>query len=404
MAINKLSARAVSQAQPKDKPYKIGDGGGMWLWISPTGAKVWRLSYRLGGKAQTHVIGPYPEISLARARELRLEARSRIAEGLKPIKGNKSDGMTLQDAHLAYWPQRNLSPSYKRDAMQGLESHVIPFLGHRSVRSLTRADCLSVLMPINKKGNFDQVRKIRIWLANVIDYAIAMEQADNNPARNIKPDMVFGDRNPVNYASLTPKKAGQFFTKLSAEQMTVGVCATWMLAYTWVRTNELRWMNWDEIDGGLWLIPADRMKGMTGKRRDHLVPLSTQAQAVLAHMRLSRRGPWVFPNYRDHSKPMSENAVLSVIKRLGYKGATTGHGFRSTASTWANEIHKARPDVIEIALSHSPKDQIRAVYNRAIYLDERAELLQAFADWVDRQVTETRQRVVSLDASRRHGT
>ena len=166
---------------------------------------------------------------------------------------------------------------------------------------------------------------------------------------------------------------------LEAELQSVLACR--MLALTWVRTTELRMMLWSEIEGDVWRIPAGRMK----RRREHLVPLPSQALALLERLRLRARGRvYVFPSDRRLDRPMSENAILYLLHRIGYRGLMTGHGWRTVASTWANECGHS-PDAIERQLAHAPGDQVRAAYNQAAYLPERRRMLQAFADWLDAQ-------------------
>jgi integrase len=185
-------------------------------------------------------------------------------------------------------------------------------------------------------------------------------------------------REVVSHAALELSEVPEFMRRIHAEGVLLSVLAAKMLALTWVRTGELRMMEWTELEGDLWRIPKGKMK----RRRDHLVPLSSQAQALLVELAARSRGPYVFPNDRRPDRPMSENSVLYLIGRIGYGGRMTGHGFRSVGSTWANE-RGYPPDAVEMQLAHAPKDETRAVYNRAAYLDARRGMLQAWADWID---------------------
>lgn len=226
------------------------------------------------------------------------------------------------------------------------------------------------------------VRKVRGWISQVFDWAMENGYAANNPALSIRTERAFGKARVQHFPALELRDVHAFMDRLSLEKELQSVLACKMLAYTWVRTTELRMMEWQELDEreALWLIPAGKMK----RGKDLLVPLSTQALAIIQTMRdRARQGQrFVFPHDRRLDQPMSENAVLYLIGRIGYKGRMTGHGWRSVGSTWANE-RGYTPDAIERQLAHAPENKIRSVYNRAEYLPERRGMLQAWADWVD---------------------
>ncbi|MDR3351920.1 MAG: site-specific integrase [Zoogloeaceae bacterium] len=212
----------------------------------------------------------------------------------------------------------------------------------------------------------------------------AMENgyASANPAAAIRPEKAFGRAQVQNFAALPLSEIPAFLERLSLEKDLNSVLACRMLALTWVRTGELRMMEWPEIDGEMWIIPAGKMK----RRREHVVPLSRQALSILDEMRnRSETGArFVFPAPHRADRPMSENAILYLIARMGYRGRMTGHGWRSVASTWANDRGYS-PDAIERQLAHVPGNRIRAAYNRAEYLPARREMLQTWADWLDAQ-------------------
>lgn len=381
MATNVLTDAKCKGARAGDKPIKLFDGGGMFLFCSPTGAKVWRLTYRIDGKAQTLVIGPYPAVSLSGARQKREQVKATLREGLDPKAAQKARkaGRTLDDAHDAYWSGRkDLSASYLENERRAYEMHVQPILGKRLIRDIARPDVLETLNQLDAKGKHDYVRKIRMWLAQVWDWAIEQGEATENPPRSIKPERAFGKRQVEHFAALEPNEVPAFMERLEAEGDLQSVLALKLLALTWVRTNELRFMTWAEIQGDTWIIPAGKMK----RRRDHVVPLSTKAQELLAILKpRAGRSEYVFPADHRHDRPISENAALALLYRMGYKGRMTGHGFRSVASTWANEAGYP-PDVIERQLSHVPGDKTRAAYNRSMYLDQRRAMLEAWAGWL----------------------
>jgi integrase len=212
----------------------------------------------------------------------------------------------------------------------------------------------------------------------VFEWAVENGHAPNNPAASIRPEKAFGRAKVESFAALEPRDVPEFLRRLSFEHDLNSVLACRMLALTWVRTVELRMMEWSEIEGDTWIIPVGEMK----RRRDHVVPLSRQALAILDEMR-TRNGEarYVFPAPHRGDRPMSENAILYLIARIGYRGRMTGHGWRSVASTWANE-HGYNPDAIERQLAHAPGDKVRSAYNHAEYLPLRREMLQAWADWL----------------------
>jgi len=383
MPTNTLSDARCRGAKAGDKPYKLFDGGGLHLFVSVTGARSWRLAYRLAGRPQTMSLGAYPALSLAAARVRRDEVKLALLDGSDPMAGRKATrrGVSLAEACEVFWGGRNdLSASYRHNALRGIEMHLLPTLGDMNISSITRADLLEALQRMNAAGLYVYVRKMRMWISQVFEWAVENGHATINPAALIRPDKAFGKARVSHFAALPLTEVHGFLDRMALEHDLQSVLACRLLAYTWVRTNELRMMEWGNLDfkGALWTIPAGKMK----RRRDHLVPLSKQAVKVLKELKARHAGSrFVFPSDRNADRPMSENAVLYLIHRLGYKGRMTGHGWRSIGSTWANE-RGFNPDAIERQLAHVPDNKIRAVYNRAEYLPERKKLLQAWADWL----------------------
>jgi integrase len=381
MATNVLTDAKCRAAKAGDKPVKLFDGGSLFLFISPTGAKVWRLTYRIDGKAQTLVIGPYPAVSLAEARQKRDKVKAVLREGQDPKASQKARkaGRTLDDAHGAYWGGRkDLSASYLENERRAYEMHVQPNLGKRLIRDIGRPDVLDCLNQLDAKGKHDYVRKIRMWLAQVWDWAIEQGEATENPPRSIKPERAFGKRQVEHFAALEPREIPAFMERLAAEGELQSVLALKLLALTWVRTNELRFMCWSEVQGDTWIIPAGKMK----RRRDHVVPLSTKAQELLAILKpRAGRSEYVFPADHRPDRPISENAVLALLARMGYRGRMTGHGLRTVASTWAHEAG-FMSDAIELQLSHAPENKVKSAYNRAQHLPLRRAMLEAWAAWL----------------------
>lgn len=382
MPTNSLSDSKCKAAKPGPKPQKLFDGHGLFLFITTAGAKVWRMAYRVDGKPQTATFGPYPLVTLAEARERRDGVRRALLAGEPVAQPAKKvhRGIALRAASETYWAGRkDVSPSYLANATAALDRHVFPQLGGMDVGTITRDQVLECLMAMDAAGLYVYVRKTRMWLGQVFDWAVEQGHCHANPCAGINPKKAFGRAQVESFAALELTEMPQFLQRLDLEMLLPSAIACKLLALTWVRTAELRMMEWVELEGDLWRIPKGKMK----RRRDHLVPLSRQAVELVESMRARARGSrYVFPSERSMDRPMSENTILYLIGRMGYKGRMTGHGFRTMASTWANESGHNR-DAIERQLAHAPDDKVRATYNRAEYMPERRAMVQAWADWLD---------------------
>ena len=378
---NTLTDARCRALKPAEKPIKAFDGEGLHLFITPKGAKVWRLAYRLHGKPKTMSFGPYPAVGLAEARKKRDQAKAMLRDGQDPMGERKAtrNAFTLDDAHDAYWSGRkDLSASYLDNERRAYEMHVQLSLGSRPMKEITRADVLETLNILDAKGKHDFVRKVRMWLAQLWDWAIEQGHATDNPPRSIKPQRAFGKNQVEHFAALDLREVPEFMERLDIEGELQSVLALRLLALTWVRTNELRFMRWDEIDGDTWIIPAGKMK----RRREHVVPLSSAALALLEKLKQrARASDYVFPADHRADRPISENAILALLARIGYKGRMTGHGARTIASTWAHE-NGYLSDAVEMQLSHAPSNAIKAVYNRAQHLPLRRQMMEDFAVWI----------------------
>ena len=385
MPTNTLSDSLCRSTKPGDKPIKLFDGHGLHLYITPNGTKTWRVAYRLDGKPQTATLGPYPLLSLAEAREKRDVLRKKVLDGVDPrVVATKTLALTLSQAWEAYWSGRDdVTDAYVNNAKRAFERHLAKGLGALPIRSVTRELLMVELKKMDEAKLYDYVRKMRMWVSQVFDWAIERGECDANPAASIRPEKAFGKKEVESFAAVRVIDVPVLMKRLAFEGELVSVLACKMLALTWVRTVEMRFMRWDELEPGLWRIPKGKMK----RRQEHLVPLSRQALELLDALKLRARGSeYVFPSDRDLTRPISENTVLYLLYRVGYKGAMTGHGWRSVVSSWANE-RGYNPDAIERQLSHSPGDKVRAVYNRAAYLPERRTMMQAWADWLDKPDT-----------------
>jgi integrase len=385
MPTNTLTDARCKAAKAKEAAYKMFDGGGLFLFVSPTGSKTWRLAYRVTGKPKTMSFGAYPGVSLASAREKRDAVKAQLRDGVDPMverQLERKSSMPLSAASEEYWAGRqDVSEGYRENAKRAIEMHLLPFLGEKDISTISREDLLACFKKMDAAGIYVYVRKVRMWASQVFEWAVENGHAKINPAALINPAKAFGKATVENFAALDPREIPDFLDRLSYEKDLMSVLALRMLLYTWVRTAELRQMEWSQIDWveELWVIPAKMMK----KRKDHLVPLSKQALTILSQIKgrgLSDKYAFPLPGRRD--KMMSENAVLALLGRIGYKGRMTGHGCRSMGSTWANE-KGYNADAIERQLAHVPKNKTRSAYNRAEYMDERRKMLQDWSDWLD---------------------
>lgn len=383
-----LTEAQCKAAKPKENAYKLFDGGGLHLWISPKGAKTWRVAYRYEGKQKTISLGNYPLLSLAQARIKLSEVKAALLARENPMQEREqaredrkaSERIILfKDACSRYWDTRkDVSDNYLMNATRGLEMHLYPLLGNKAINSITRDDLLDALRIMDARGLYVYVRKVRLWASQVFEWALENGFTENNPAALIRPEKAFTKAPVENFAALELKDVPDLVKRINLEDELTSVLACKLLALTWVRTNELRFMEWSEIDGDLWRIPEGKMK----RRKDHLVPLSTQALEILEKMKARNRGSdYVFHAEHTIDRPISDSTILMLLYRIGYKGRMTGHGWRTIGSTWANE-NGYLSDAIERQLSHSPEDRIRSVYNRAEYLPERRKMLQDWADWL----------------------
>lgn len=402
MPTNTLTDSDCKKAQAGKKEQKLFDGNGLYLWVSPKGAKVWRQAYRRpsDSKPDTIVHGRYPLITLKAAREKRDDVLRMLAAGQDPKTSTApppvADGVksiTLGDASDTYWDgKKDISDGYRTNAKRGIELHLGPRLGKRDIRTITREELLECLNAMDAAGHHVYVRKVRMWASQVWHWAVEQKHADTNIPDTINPKRAFGKAKVKNFPSLHERDFPELWAALDLEGELQSVLAARMLAFTWVRTKELRFMEWDEIDalarpGPLgpdldrvwtWEIPEGKMK----RAKAHLVPLPRQAREALLKLKARSRGSkYVFPAEHRLDRPMSDSTVLMLLYRLGYKGAMTGHGFRSVGSTWANE-RGYNKDWIERQLAHVPGDKVRAAYNKAQFFEGRIKLLQDFADWL----------------------
>lgn len=386
----KLTATEIKAAKPKEKAYKLADGGGMYLEIFPNGTKSWRLKYRIGGKEKRVVFGVYPAVTLADARGRREEAKKILAAGGDPGQEKQADKqarvLAVQNSFEAIaieWHEHkkgNWSEGYASDILEYLTKDIFPFIGKRSVNDIKPAEMLAVLRKMEQRGVLDKLKKTRQACRQIFTHAVITGRAENNPVTDLAGALKAPKQK--HFPHLNVEQVPAFLNDLNGYSGSlITRHATRLLMLTGLRTIELRASEWTDIDfeKGVWQIPAERMK----MRRPHVVPLSSQVKSLLEEIhQLTGRGKFVFPGRNDAGKPMSEASINQVIKRIGYDGKATGHGFRHTMSTILHE-QGYNTAWIETQLAHVDKNSIRGTYNHAQYLDGRREMLQWYADYMD---------------------
>jgi integrase len=396
MPLTDLKAR---NAKPTSKLYRLADEKGMYLEVTPTKAKYWRLKYRLGGKEKRLALGVYPEVTLAAARAKRDDARRQLASGVDPAVHRRltkhlaaTAAADSFEAVAREWHAKQAPawvPSHGDRILRRLERDIFPYLGSRPTGQIDAPELLPVLRRIESRGAVETAHRALHNCSQVFRYAIVTGRAKRDPAQDLR-----GALAPVverHHASIKePKAIGQLMRAITGYQGTPVARAALRLApLVFVRPGELRKTEWTELDveallgnstDAEWRIPAARMK----MREQHIVPLSAQSAALFRELHaITGAGRYVFPGARSNKRPMSENTVNAALRRLGYgKDDMTGHGFRSMASTLLNEQGWNR-DAIERQLAHAERDNVRGAYNFAEYLPERRRMMQAWADYLD---------------------
>lgn len=381
-----LTDLQVRKLGPAEKPYKASDSAGLYLQVTPSGSKLWRMKYRFGGKEKLLSFGAYPEVSLSDARRARDDARQEIRSGRDPSLTRKqrraqasSSETRLQMVGEAWLATQKASWTERHyiDVETSLSRLVWPKIGNIPIPEITPPMVLSVIKDIEKRRALETARRVRQRLSAIFCYGIATGIGSSDPA-----DVIKGALAPLqkgHQPAITDlDELRQMLTDVeSIPAHPVTVLAMRFLALTAVRPGEVRGMPWTEIKGDVWEIPAERMK----MKRAHIVPLSRQAIETLDAVRaLTGRGPIVFPNARWAHKPMSENAIGYMINRAGYSGRHVPHGFRAAFSSIMNERFPEQRLVIDQMLAHVLKDKVEQAYNRAQHLERRLIIYQEWAD------------------------
>ncbi len=384
----KLSDTQIKRIKPTTKPRKVSDGGGLFLWITPSGGRIWRWAYRHEGLAKLMTFGKYPDVTLAQARERHAEARKMLASGVDPMVERKAEKAAISSSFqsvaslwLAHW-QEGKSPRHVAYVRRRMEADILPNLGTRPVAQIEAPELVAMTKAIEQRGARDIAKRALETTGQIFRYAIAHGHARRNPASEIRASDVLKTTRKVNYARVDARELPSLLRSIEVYPGThVTRLALKLMALTFVRTSEMIGARWAEVDveAARWNIPAERMK----MRTPHVVPLAKQALDVLDTLQtLTGENEWLFPGNRNIKKPMSNNTILKALERMGYKGRMTGHGFRGLASTILHEQGYAH-EHIELQLAHAPRNAVSAAYNHALYLKPRTKMMDDWADFLE---------------------
>lgn len=386
-----LTDSRVKNARPKPRPYKLFDGKGLFMLVTPTGSKYWRLKYRIHDKEKLLALGVYSDVTLAEARAKRDEARKSIAAQKDPVHERRREKLVASvqaantfEAIADEWIGKKAitwSKKYKAKVETMLANNLFPVIGKLPIAEINAPVLLAAIKPVESRGSLEIAERCRRYASEIFRYAIATGRAERDWAADLKGAVV---QKPVeHYAALPRDQLGKLLVDIDnydgSERTRIGLQ---LLALLFPRTIELRAARWSEFDlkARVWSVPAERMK----MRRPHLVPLSRQAIALLRTLhKITGESEFLFPNERNPRTHISENTLLYAIYRIGYHQRMTGHGFRACASTILNDEGKFRHEVIERSLAHVISSASSRPYNRAEYWPERVKLMQHWADLLD---------------------
>jgi len=388
-----LTDTAIRNAKPRERDYKLSDSAGLYLLVTPAGGKLWRLKYRMHGIERKLALGKYPAVSLSDARKAREAAQTKARQGDDPAAAKRRDRIVAKLAAATTFGAIALEYIEKAERegrapatiakLRWSRDWLMPSVGHRPIDQIEAHELLAVLKRQEALGNLETAKRTRAFASRVFRYAVVTARAKADPAALLL-GAVAAPRPKHLAAIVDPKRAGELVRAIDAYSgAPVTRLALALSPHVFVRPGELRQAEWSEFDieAAIWRIPAARMK----KRREHVVPLSRQALAILEKLRaLTGHGRLVFPAQGKPSRPMSENTATAALRRMGFSAdEMTAHGFRAMASTLLNESGKWHPDAIERALAHRDTDQVRAAYHRGAHWAERVEMAQWWSDMLD---------------------
>lgn len=387
-----LTDTTAKNAKPKAKPFKLSDEKGLFLLVTPTGGKWWRLKYRFEKKEKLLSLGVYPDVSLKRAREKRDECRKLLADGIDPSANRQALNTARVERSansfevIAREWFAKFSPKWAQNhavrIIRRFERDIFPWIGGKPIAEISSPELLSVVQRIEKRGAIETAHRALTTCGQVFRYAVRTGRATSDPSPVLR-----GAIPPVKgeqFAAITdPKQVGPLLRQIDGYQGTLAVqCALKLAPLVFVRPGELRGARWEDID----LDVAEWRYNVTKTDTQHIVPLATQAVAILRELHaLTGNGTYVFPGARSSGRAMSDNAILAALRRMGIaKDEMSGHGFRAMARTILDEELGVRPDLIEHQLAHAVRYPNGRAYNRTAHLPERRKMMQQWADYLDK--------------------
>ncbi len=395
----RLNDVKIRNAKPKEKSYKLFDGGGLYLEVmpatnkSPKGSRLWRLKYRYGGKEKRISLGKYPTVTLENARKKREDAKILLDENIDPSVAKLEEKIlkTVSTANsfesiARDWLEKKrheIKPKTHKNIVDRLEMNLFPKIGKLPIQSVTAPVLIEALKPVEQRGALDTVKRLRQYAGQIFRYAIAQGKASYNPA----PDIVDAlQTKPVeHFKSMPLEMLPEYLAKIDSNEARLfrQTClALKLMTLTFTRKAELSHARWDELDfkKKVWTIPAERTK----MKKEHIVPLSKQALALFEELKeLNGDREWVFPSVQKPRQPMHEDTMLRALYKLGYQGTATIHGFRALAMTTIMEVLGYRYEVPDLQLAHSKGNKLRAAYDRTKFLAERTKMMQEWADYLE---------------------
>ena len=387
----------------------MADGGGLCLEVTPAGGKLWRYRFKLNGKAQLVALGRFPDVTLEQARIKRDEARILATSGKHPTREKKAiklrrvhEGANTFEKVARHWlatKQKGLNQKYVTQNLARMEQRVFSMIGDLPIAEITIPDVVRVVESISERGTIETAKRMKQLIGQIFRYAAQRGLCQHNPAADLRD--IIPRAEEKHHACIHPSELPALLQAIEAREPDLTKTAMQLLALTFVRTGELIGAKWDEIDWAKeeWNIPKERMK----MKRPHMVPLSRQALAILKSLQsITGDKSFIFFSAASKSKHISNGAVLMALRRMGYQGRMTGHGFRTLASTILNEKGYP-PDVIERQLAHEDNDKIRSAYNRAEYLLERKKMMQDYADLLSSMAKNNARNVLPMRKAKRKG-
>ena len=400
--IKPLSPMQVKNARPQEKIYRLFDGGGLYLEVTPQGSKLWRMKFRQpNGKENRLSFGKYPDVSLEQARQKRDEARKLKAAGIDPAENRRAEKEADQERAsntfekiARQWHANRIEtwqPSTAKDIINRLEKDIFPEIGELPVSTITHKQLINALRKVEMRGAHEIAKRLRANCARIFRYAIQYGYTDKNIAADLTD--VLKPVRKGHFAAITADELPDFLRVMKKNDARLYMptrIALRLMLLLFLRTSELIETPWSEIDlkNGEWIVPWKRMKrgklAMNPDKTDHNVCQSRQAMELLRELHaLTGGNRWLFPNQRDPKKPMSNGAILMALRRMGYQNKMTGHGFRALAMSTIKERLGYRHEVVDRQLAHAQKNKIDSAYDRAMFIEERKKMMQDWADYLD---------------------